>query len=130
MSEFRIESVDAAAVSTGMGCTSLNVIVTELIALGARQLLRVGTSGSVVPAVVRVGDLVIATAGVRDEGASDRYFGREYPAVGHFDWIFALHRAALGLGYGDRTYMGVVHAKDSLCANSLSAWHERNQSYY
>jgi uridine phosphorylase len=99
-----------------MGCASLSISVTELIELGARLLLRVGTAGSVAPDVVRAGSLVIATACVRDEGASDRYVARDYPAVGNHDWVTALRRAALRLGRGDRTFMGVVHAKDALYA--------------
>jgi uridine phosphorylase len=111
--------VDVGAVSTGMGCTSLDVIVTELIGLGARPLLRVGTAGSLVPDVVRAGCLVIATAGVRDEGASDRYITRDYPAVGHLDWVLALREAARRRGLAERTFVGVVHAKDSLPAMEL-----------
>jgi uridine phosphorylase len=110
------QRVDVASVSTGMGCASLDVVVTELIWLGARLLLRVGTAGSIVPDKVRAGSLVIATGGVRDEGASDRYVNREYPAVGHLDWLVALRAAAITTGFADRTFMGVVHAKDSLYA--------------
>ncbi len=114
----RIESdelgVDVATVSTGMGCASLNIVASELILLGARLLLRVGTAGSLVPGAVRAGSLVIATAAVRDEGASDRYVSRDYPAVGHPELVAALERAALGLGHGERTFRGLVHAKDTL----------------
>lgn len=123
--------VDVAAVSTGMGCTSLDVIVTELIHLGARLFLRVGTSGSLVPDVVRAGSLVIATAGVRDEGASDRYVTRDYPAVSDPDWVAALRDAAGRLGYAERTFVGVVHAKDSLPAMELGEGprSEENHAY-
>lgn len=109
-------TVDAAALSSGMGCPSLNIVLSELILLGAQNFIRVGTSGSVSPDVVRAGSLVIATAGVRAERASDLYVTRSYPAVGHADVIAALERAALNLGHGDNTYKGIVHAKDSLYA--------------
>lgn len=109
-------TVEAAAVSSGMGCPSLNIVLSELILLGARIFIRVGTSGSVSPDVVRAGSLVIATAGVRAERASDLYVTRGYPAVGHPEVIAALERAALKLGHGAQTYKGVVHAKDALYA--------------
>ena len=109
-------TVDAAAVSSGMGCPSLNIVLSELILLGAHTFIRVGTSGSVSSNVVRAGSLVIATAGVRAERASDLYITRGYPAVGHPQVIAALERAALKLGHGAHTYKGVVHAKDALYA--------------
>ena len=64
--------VEVGTVATGMGCPSVDIIVTELISLGARLLLRVGTSGSLQPHAVRAGSLVVATAAVRDEGCSGR----------------------------------------------------------
>lgn len=109
-------SVDVGAVSTGMGCPSLNIVVTELILLGARRLIRVGTCGSLRPDVVRVGDLVIATGGVRDEGTSDRYVERDYPAIADPDIVAALERGATLSGHAARTFKGLVHTKDSLYA--------------
>ena len=87
------QTVDVAAVPTGMGCASLGIVVTELIELGARRFLRVGSAGTLQPQV-SVGDLVVATAAVRDEGASDAYVPREVPALAHRDRILALASAA------------------------------------
>lgn len=106
-------TVDVAAVPTGMGCPSLGIVLTELIELGARRFLRVGSAGTLQPRV-GVGDLVVATAAVRDEGASDAYVPREVPAVAHSDWIVALTSAAQKLGELERTYLGLIHTKDSL----------------
>jgi len=96
-----------------MGCPSLGIVLTELSELGARRFLRVGSAGTLQPRV-SVGDLVVATAAVRDEGASDAYVPREIPAVAHSDWIVALATAARKLGEVERTYLGLVHTKDSL----------------
>ncbi len=106
--------LDLGIVPTGMGCPSLDIVVTELIQLGARRFLRVGTSGSLQPKVVTAGSLVIATAAVRDEATSGAYAPREYPAVAHPDWIAALSTATATLGLSALTYSGVVHTKDSL----------------
>jgi len=105
--------VDVGILPTGIGCPSVNVVVTELIAVGARRLLRVGTAGTLQDDVVRHGDLVIATAAVRDEAASDAYAPRDVPAMAHPDWTTSLVRAARHLGLADRTFAGVVHTKDS-----------------
>jgi uridine phosphorylase len=109
-------SIEVASVCTGMGCPTLSIVMTELILLGARLFVRVGTAGSLKRDTIRTGSLVIATAGVRDEGASNRYIDTGYPAVADPDMVAALERAAIGLGFGDRTYKGVVHAKDALYA--------------
>lgn len=107
-------TIDVGTVASGMGSPSVDVVVTELIMLGARRILRVGTAGSLQPRKVRVGDLVIATAAVRDEHTSEAYAPREVPAVAHHHWVAALVNAATTLGFARRTYAGVVHSKDSL----------------
>ncbi len=106
-------TVDVATVATGMGCPSLGIIVSELLSLGARCLLRVGTAGSLQPDDIGVGALVIPTGAVRDEGTSDALVPRDVPAVAHPAWVSALSRAATDLGYADRCYRGLVHAKDT-----------------
>ena len=73
--------VDVAVVATGMGCPSVDIIVNELIRLGARRLLRVGTAGSLQPGRIPIGSIVVASAAVRDEGASRLYMPTEVPAV-------------------------------------------------
>ena len=123
--------VDVGAVATGMGCPSLDIVATELILLGARTLIRVGTAGSMQPDRVRVGDLVVATAAVRDEGTSDRYVGVEYPAIADPDVVRALESAAARSGMGERTFSGVVHTKDSLFAREMGhgPLQEANRAY-
>ncbi len=106
--------VDVASVSTGMGCPTLSIIMTELIMLGVRLFIRVGTAGSLQKSQLKTGSLVIATGGVRDEGASSRYIDPCYPAVADLDMTTALQRAALSSGKGSHTYTGLVHAKDAL----------------
>ncbi len=116
-------SVDVAAVPTGMGCPSLGIVLTELIELGARRFLRVGSAGSLQPQVA-VGDLVVATGAVRDEGASDAYVPREVPALAHSDWLVALASAAKKRGELDHACrnaeIGCFDCKKVLAAN-LSA---------
>ncbi len=123
-------SVDVAAVPTGMGCPSLGIVITELIELGARRFLRVGSAGSLQPQVA-VGDLVVATAAVRDEGASDAYAPREVPAVAHSDWVAALASASRTLDELDHTYLGLVHTKDSLYGREfpMGPLTEQNRGY-
>jgi uridine phosphorylase len=55
--------------STGIGGPSAAIVVAELVALGARTLLRVGTCGSLTPEL-GVGELVIVTEVICEDGTS------------------------------------------------------------
>jgi uridine phosphorylase len=118
------QTLDVGTISTGMGCPSIDLIVTELLALGATTLLRVGTCGSLQPEIT-TGDLIVATAAVRDEGTSDHYLPREFPALASF----ALLRAADAAAHSttERVHFGPVHTKDSLYARELKLGPLRRQ---
>jgi len=55
--------------STGMGGPSAAVVVEELIGLGARTLIRIGTCGALTPDL-RLGDLLVVTDALAADGAS------------------------------------------------------------
>lgn len=99
-----------AVCSTGIGGPSAVIALEELVECGADTFIRVGTSGGITDDV-HSGDIVIATAAVRQEGTSREYMPIEYPAVAHFDIVSALNTAADQLGY--RKHVGVIQSKDS-----------------
>jgi DeoD family purine-nucleoside phosphorylase len=55
--------------ATGIGGPSAAIVLTELIALGARRLIRVGTCGALAPNLA-LGDLVVARESVCADGTS------------------------------------------------------------
>jgi DeoD family purine-nucleoside phosphorylase len=55
--------------ATGMGGPSAAIVTEELIRLGARRLVRVGTCGALSPRL-RLGDLVLAETALPHDGAS------------------------------------------------------------
>jgi len=55
--------------STGMGGPSAAVVVEELIDLGARTLIRIGTCGALAPELC-LGDLLVVTEALAADGAS------------------------------------------------------------
>jgi DeoD family purine-nucleoside phosphorylase len=55
--------------ATGMGGPSAAIVLSELIALGARRAIRVGTCGALAPQL-QLGDHVIAREALCDDGAS------------------------------------------------------------
>src|SRR5438270_3789988 len=75
--------------STGIGSPSTAIAIEELAAVGARIFIRVGTTGSIQKGV-SFGDLVVATAAVRDEGTTPGYVPMAYPAVADFELVQAM----------------------------------------
>jgi DeoD family purine-nucleoside phosphorylase len=55
--------------STGMGGPSCAIVVSELVALGAQRLVRIGTCGGL-DASLALGGLLIATEAIGDDGTS------------------------------------------------------------
>ena len=82
----------------------------ELVKVGAKYFIRVGTCGGM-DLDVKSGDLVIATGAIRMEGTSKEYAPIEFPAVANYDIVTALINSAkkLNLPY----HVGVVECKDS-----------------
>jgi DeoD family purine-nucleoside phosphorylase len=96
--------------TTGMGCPSASIVVEELIGLGAKNLLRVGTCGGYHPDL-RLGDLVIATAAAAQDGTvSTLTRGIPYAPAAHFDLIHATHHVAENAGR--RTRIGPIVSSD------------------
>lgn len=96
--------------STGIGGPSAAIALEELVECGTDTLIRVGTCGGV-DARVCGGDVVVATAAVRQEGTSREYLPLEYPAAASYPVVRALADACERLGF--RTHVGVIQSKDS-----------------
>ena len=112
------EPIDVLVISTGMGCPSVEIVVHELLECGARRLLRIGSCGSLRDELGE-GNVVVATGAVRDEGTSPHYAPLEFPALAHPRAIAALVEGAERTGLAARTYLGIVHSKDSLYAREF-----------
>jgi DeoD family purine-nucleoside phosphorylase len=96
--------------TTGMGCPSAAIVTEELIQLGARNLLRVGTCGGYHP-TMQLGDLVISTAATPQDGTvSGLTRGLPYAPAAHFDVVHAAHHAAENARR--RTFVGPVVTSD------------------
>jgi uridine phosphorylase len=104
------KGVPVSVTSTGIGGPSAAICFEELAKVGAEVLIRVGTSGSIQDHV-HVGDLVLASAAVRDEGTSRQYVPLAFPAVADFEVLSALKAAAVSQGRAH--HVGVAHCKDA-----------------
>ena len=104
------KGVPVAVCSTGIGCPSAAIALEELVKVGCKKFIRVGTSGAISHDVVS-GDVVIFSGAVRDEGTSRQYVPIEFPAIAHPDMVIALSKAAEERG---TTYhVGIGHSKDA-----------------
>ncbi len=107
--------------STGIGCPSAAIAVEELSKIGAEVFIRVGTTGALQDNV-HAGDLVVASAAVRADGASKIYVPLEFPAVADFDVTSALLQAAKKAKI--KTHFGMVLSTDAFYGNykNLARW--------
>jgi len=74
------EGREFTVTSTGMGGPSASIAYEELINLGAKVLIRIGSMGGL-QTDVKKGDVIIPYAAVRDDGVSSEYVSAEFPAV-------------------------------------------------
>jgi uridine phosphorylase len=104
--------------STGLGGPSAAIVAQELIALGARRLVRVGTCGAL--ADLPLGSLVIAAAVEAQDGAS-RALGAAGELPADPDLLAALlaagDGAASGLVVSTDLYYGPAPASDALAVD-------------
>ena len=105
-----IGDTKVSVTSTGIGGPSAAIALEELVKVGAKTFIRVGTCGGM-DTDVKGGDIVVATGAIRAEGTSKEYAPIEFPAVANIDVVNALVGAAKNLGYNYHT--GVVQCKDS-----------------
>jgi uridine phosphorylase len=121
--EFRIATgvwrgLPISVASTGVGAPGTAIVVEELARVGARTLVRIGNSGGLA-AELQLGDLVVTTGAVRDDGTSKSYVTGEYPAVADFRVVAALTDAARAAGA--RCHAGVTWSLDAFYARNARA---------
>jgi DeoD family purine-nucleoside phosphorylase len=105
---YRGKSVSVQA--TGMGCPSASIVAEEIIQLGAKNLLRVGTCGGY-SEELRLGDLIVATSATPNDGTvSSLTRGVPYAPAAHFDIVHAAYHA--GESAGRRTFVGPIVSSD------------------
>lgn len=105
-----IAGIKVSVTSTGIGCPSAAIALEELIKIGADTFIRVGTAGALQP-YIGLGDLVVPTGAIREEGTTRQYIPLSYPAVPDLDVTVALREASRKLGY--KSHCGVCHCKDA-----------------
>jgi uridine phosphorylase len=96
--------------TSGMGAPSLSIVVNELVQVGIKTIIRIGTCGSI-QAHVKPGDVVISSAALCRQGAANDIAPVEYPAAADPFLTVKLAEAAEKLGV--RHHVGITASVDS-----------------
>ena len=96
--------------TSGMGASSLSIVVNELMQVGIKRFIRIGTCGSIQPHV-SVGSIVVSQAALCRQGAALDIAPVEYPAVADPYLTIALVNTAQKLGI--RCHLGITASVDT-----------------
>jgi purine-nucleoside phosphorylase len=97
--------------ATGMGCPSAAIVIEELVQLGVKRLLRIGTCGGLQPDL-QLGDLIVAVSAVPADGTVGTYTGGE-PHAPTADWELVHAAVHSAKELGRRVRVGSVASSDT-----------------
>ena len=84
--------------ATGMGCPTAAIVMEELVTLGVKRFLRVGTCGGL-QLDLHIGDLVVALSAAPADGTTRHYVdGEPHAPTASWDLVHAAVHAAKELG--------------------------------
>lgn len=107
------QGIEVTVCSHGIGAPGAAIAFEELIAAGAKQIIRVGTCGGIQPNIVS-GDLVVATAAVDNTGYGRESLPPGYPASADVHLTYHLQKCAAAIH--PRTFSGLVITRDNFYA--------------
>lgn len=110
--------VDILAISTGIGGCSAGIAVEELKNIGVKAMIRIGSCGAL-QKDIGLGELILASGAVRDDGASKAYVPDIFPACADRELLNCCVQAAEALGAA--WHEGIVHSHESF-------YHEENDA--
>lgn len=93
----RYKGVDVLALSTGIGGSSAGIAVEELHNIGITAAIRIGSCGALQKGI-GLGELILVSGAVRDDGASKAYVPAIFPAVADFTLYACCKEAANCVG--------------------------------
>lgn len=116
------KTIRITVTSTGIGSASTAIAVEELINIGAKVLIRVGTCGGALKKAIKAGSIIIPTASIREEGTTKEYLPPEFPAVADFQVVDALIKSSEKFNY--RYFVGINRTHDAFYGQSqnLKRW--------
>jgi DeoD family purine-nucleoside phosphorylase len=79
--------------ATGMGCPSAAIVVEELVQLGVKRLLRVGTCGGLQPDL-QLGDLIVAVSAVAADSTAQHLVAEPHTPTADWELVHGAVHAA------------------------------------
>jgi purine-nucleoside phosphorylase len=118
--------VPVSVQTSGMGAPSMSIVVEELLRLGARRLIRVGTCGGIGRGI-KTGEVVIASSATPVDGATRTYLhGDPYAPTADFGLVRSLVDAVERSG--QKAHVGQVATVDVFYnpdPDYVSKWRDR-----
>ncbi len=111
--------------ATGMGMPSIAIYGRELIDLGAKKLIRVGTMGSI-QTDLNVGDVVLAASASTDSSINDHTFSGTFAPTA--DWWLLYAASQVSMAMGLKVTVGNVLSTDKFY-NEMENWWQVWQSH-
>ena len=83
--------------ATGMGCPSAAIVIEELVQLGVKRFLRIGTCGGLQPDL-ELGDLIVAVSAVAADATAQHLVGEPHAPTADWELVHGAVHAAKELG--------------------------------
>ena len=112
------KGVRILALSTGIGGCSAGIAAEELRNIGIRAMIRTGSCGALQKGI-GLGDLIIVSGAVRDDGTSKTYVPEIYPAYADIQLLSCILSAAEENGV--RWVEGLAHSHESFYHDEADA---------
>lgn len=112
------KGVKIMAVSTGIGGCSAGLAIEELHNIGVKAMIRIGSCGALQKGI-GLGDLILVSGAVRDDGASKTYVPEIFPAVADTQLLMYCIESAKELGV--RYHEGIAHSHESFYHDEADA---------
>ena len=108
------KGVKISVTSTGMGCPSTAIAAEELIHIGAKALIRIGSCAAL-DQRIKIGDIVISLGAMKNEGTSRFYVPDIFPAVPDYELNHCLIQTAKEMlkEKEQKLYMGINSSNDA-----------------
>ena len=101
------KGVSITICSHGVGGPGAAICFEELIKLGAKAIIRLGTSGSLQPDRISTGDLVVSVGAGSEDGCMKYYVPKTFPAVSDPEIALLLKQTASKIE-GCRVFSGIT----------------------
>ncbi|XMB67262.1 nucleoside phosphorylase [Mycoplasmatota bacterium zrk1] len=116
------KGVKVSVTSTGMGCPSAAIASEELINIGAKVLIRIGSTAALQDEI-KIGDLIISSASMKNEGTSKFYVPNQFPAIPDFQFTNLIQSVAKELTNGtDVNVFTGISATDDAFYGETPEW--------